>query len=125
MATGTVKWFSSEKGFGFITPEDGIAVQLRAVPSQTGNQAGGPTNSTQVRNGQERRELFVTTGTVKWFSSEKGFGFISQEEGPDVFVHFSAIQGSGYRNLEENQKVEFDITDGPKGPQATNVRPVA
>jgi len=69
--------------------------------------------------------LFVTTGTVKWFSSEKGFGFISQESGPDVFVHFSAIQGAGYRNLDENQKVEFDLTDGPKGPQAANVRPVA
>jgi CspA family cold shock protein len=94
-------------------------------PRSPGQNAGGPTNSLQVRPGQERRELFVTTGTVKWFSSEKGFGFISQEEGPDVFVHFSAIQGSGYRNLEENQKVEFDITDGPKGPQATNVRPVA
>jgi CspA family cold shock protein len=90
-----------------------------------GENAGGPTSSLQARTGQGRRELFVTTGTVKWFSSEKGFGFISQEEGPDVFVHFSAIQGSGYRNLEENQKVEFDITDGPKGPQATNVRPVA
>ena len=64
-----------------------------------------PTDSSEVRSGQERRELFVTTGTVKWFSSEKGFGFISQENGPDVFVHFSAIQGSGYRNLEENQKV--------------------
>src|SRR5439155_12879835 len=84
-----------------------------------------PTNSKQVRRGRERRELFVTTGTVKWFSSEKGFGFISQENGPDVFVHFSAIQGAGYRNLDENQKVEFDITEGPKGPQAANVRPVA
>jgi CspA family cold shock protein len=68
----------------------------------------------------------MTTGTVKWFSSEKGFGFITQEDGgPDVFVHFSAIQGSGYRNLDENQKVEFDLTEGPKGPQAANVRPVA
>ena len=68
----------------------------------------------------------MTTGTVKWFSSEKGFGFITQEDGgPDVFVHFSAIQGAGYRNLDENQKVEFDLTDGPKGPQAANVRPVA
>jgi len=69
--------------------------------------------------------LHVATGTVKWFSSEKGFGFISQEDGPDVFVHFSAISGAGYRNLEENQKVEFDVTEGPKGPQASNVRPVA
>ena len=67
----------------------------------------------------------MTTGTVKWFSSEKGFGFITQEEGPDVFVHFSAIQGDGYRNLEENQKVEFDVVSGPKGPQAANVRPSA
>jgi CspA family cold shock protein len=69
--------------------------------------------------------MLVPTGTVKWFSSEKGFGFIAQENGPDVFVHFSAIQGSGYRNLEENQPVEFDVTEGPKGPQASNVRPIA
>ena len=67
----------------------------------------------------------MATGVVKWFNSEKGYGFISQEGGPDVFVHFSAIQGTGYRNLEENQKVEFDVTQGQKGPQAANVRPVA
>lgn len=67
----------------------------------------------------------MVTGTVKWFNPDKGFGFISQEDGPDVFVHFSAITGEGYRNLEENQKVEFDVTQGQKGPQATNVRPVA
>ena len=67
----------------------------------------------------------MTTGTVKWFNPEKGFGFITQESGPDVFVHFSAIQGDGYRNLEENQKVEFDVVQGPKGPQAANVKPVA
>jgi CspA family cold shock protein len=67
----------------------------------------------------------MTTGTVKWFNPEKGFGFITPEEGPDVFVHFSAISGAGYRNLEENQKVEFDVTQGQKGPQAANVRPVA
>jgi cold shock protein len=70
-------------------------------------------------------ECTMATGVVKWFNSEKGYGFISQEDGPDVFVHFSAISGSGYRNLEENQKVEFDITQGQKGPQAANVRPVA
>ena len=64
----------------------------------------------------------MATGTVKWFNPDKGFGFIAQENGPDVFVHFSAIQGSGYRNLEENDKVEFDITSGPKGPNAGNVR---
>ena len=61
----------------------------------------------------------MATGTVKWFNGEKGYGFIAQDGGgPDVFVHFSAIEGSGYRNLEENQPVEFEITQGPKGPQA-------
>ncbi len=64
----------------------------------------------------------MAAGTVKWFSSEKGYGFITQDDGPDVFVHFSAIDGTGYRNLEEGQAVEFDITDGQKGPQAANVR---
>ena len=63
----------------------------------------------------------MATGTVKWFSPEKGFGFIVQEGGPDVFVHFSAIQGEGYRNLEEGQQVEFSIEKGPKGLQASNV----
>jgi CspA family cold shock protein len=64
----------------------------------------------------------MATGTVKWFNAEKGFGFISQDDGgPDVFVHFSAISGNGYRNLEENQKVEFETTQGPKGLQASNV----
>jgi CspA family cold shock protein len=67
----------------------------------------------------------LTTGTVKWFNSEKGFGFITREDGPDVFVHFSAIAAEGFRNLDENQKVEFDVVQGPKGPQAANVRPVA
>jgi len=66
----------------------------------------------------------VASGTVKWFSPEKGFGFITQPDGPDVFVHFSAIQGEGYRNLDEGQAVEFDVTDGDKGPQASNVRAV-
>ena len=67
----------------------------------------------------------MATGTVKWFNAQKGYGFISQEDGPDVFVHHSAIQGEGYKSLQENQKVEFDVTEGPKGPQAANVRPAA
>ncbi|MCU4184900.1 cold-shock protein [Acidiferrimicrobium sp. IK] len=67
----------------------------------------------------------MATGTVKWFNSEKGYGFISQEGGPDVFVHFSAIQGNGYRNLEENEKVEFEVNQGPKGLQAANVKRLA
>ena len=66
----------------------------------------------------------MATGTVKWFNSEKGYGFISQPEGADVFVHFSAIQSSGYRSLDAGQSVEFDVQNGPKGLQAANVRPL-
>jgi cold shock protein len=61
------------------------------------------------------------TGTVKWFNGSKGYGFIEREEGPDVFVHFSAIRGEGFRNLEEGQTVEFEVEQGPKGLQAANV----
>ena len=60
-------------------------------------------------------------GKVKWFNSAKGYGFIQREDGKDVFVHFSAIQGDGYKSLEEGQEVEFEIADSPKGPQAENV----
>ena len=68
----------------------------------------------------------MTIGTVKWFNGEKGYGFITPDGGkdPDVFVHFSAIQATGYRSLEENQRVEFDVQQGQKGPQADAVRPV-
>jgi cold shock protein len=61
-------------------------------------------------------------GTVKWFNGEKGYGFITQEDGPDLFVHYSAIDGGGYRSLREGDLVEFEITDGQKGKQASNVR---
>ena len=78
---------------------------------------GGPSAEKCARRYQ------VGQGTVKWFSNEKGYGFISPPEGDDVFVHFSAIVGDGYRTLSEGQEVEFDIVDGPKGKQAANVKP--
>ena len=67
----------------------------------------------------------MVDGTVKWFNAEKGFGFITPDGGgPDVFAHFSAIAADGYRSLDENQRVSFEVTQGAKGPQATNIRPV-
>ena len=68
--------------------------------------------------------MSTTTGTVKWFNDTKGFGFIEREDGPDVFVHFSAIAGEGFKTLADGQKVEFTVTDGQKGPQAENVVPL-
>ncbi|MBN1248608.1 MAG: cold-shock protein [Anaerolineae bacterium] len=75
-----------------------------------------PVRSTEV----SERE----TGTVKWFNDSKGFGFISRDSGDDVFVHFSAIQGGGFRSLQENQRVEFSVEQGPKGLKAVDVRPL-
>ncbi|KUM74733.1 cold-shock protein [Streptomyces sp. ISL-22] len=66
----------------------------------------------------------MTQGTVKWFNAEKGFGFIAQDGGPDLFVHYSEIEGHGFRSLEENQQVEFEVVQGPKGPQAAHVRAI-
>jgi CspA family cold shock protein len=68
--------------------------------------------------------MSTTTGTVKWFNETKGFGFIEQEDGPDVFVHFSAIKADGFKTLADGQKVEFTVTEGQKGPQAENVVPI-
>ena len=64
------------------------------------------------------------TGTVKWFNADKGYGFIEQENGPDVFVHFRSIVGDGFKSLNEGQRVEFEVTEGQKGPQAENVTPL-
>lgn len=61
-------------------------------------------------------------GVVKWFSSQKGYGFITKDDGKDIFVHFSAVEGEGYKNLEEGQRVEFEVSQGPKGEQATSVK---
>ena len=68
--------------------------------------------------------MATATGRVKWFNDAKGYGFIAREDGPDVFVHYSAIQGDGFRSLAEGQTVQFEITEGPKGLQATNVTKV-
>lgn len=66
----------------------------------------------------------MATGTVNWFNPDKGFGFITQSDGSDVFVHFSAVEGTGYRNLDENDRVEFEVVSGPKGLNAASVRRV-
>ena len=68
--------------------------------------------------------MSTTTGTVKWFNDAKGYGFIEQESGPDVFAHFSAIGGDGFKSLVEGQKVEFTVSPGQKGPQAENIKPL-
>jgi CspA family cold shock protein len=71
------------------------------------------------------KEQYMATGTVKWFNADKGFGFIAPDDGgEDVFAHFTAINSSGYRSLNENQKVEFDVEQGQKGLQAANIRPL-
>ena len=70
------------------------------------------------------KRVFVAQGTVKFFNAEKGFGFISREQGDDVFVHFSSIQSDGYKTLDEGQRVEFDVVPGKKGEEAQNVRAI-
>lgn len=82
-------------------------------------------NSKLLQKYSNSKGNYMATGIVKWFNADKGYGFITPDDGgADVFAHFSAIQSSGYRSLEENQKVEFDVTEGQKGPQAENIRPL-
>ena len=78
-----------------------------------------------TRRANVRESTMRITGKVKWFNNAKGYGFIERDGGSDVFVHFSAVQGNGFRTLEEGQAVEFEIVDGPKGPQAGNVTKVS
>jgi CspA family cold shock protein len=92
---------------------------FRGRLAQSNRRARRPATAGRRLHNQEDK---MAQGTVKWFNGDKGYGFIAVEGGPDVFVHFSAIAGTGYRSLEEGQKVEFDITQGQKGPQAENVR---
>jgi CspA family cold shock protein len=77
--------------------------------------------TTTPRRGPSKENRTMAEGTVKWFNDSKGFGFIEQDNGPDVFVHFSAIGGDGFKSLAEGQRVKFDVVEGQKGPQASNV----
>ena len=88
----------------------------------TGRGRGATTRQVRVIRTRRQQEIQVARGTVKWFNEAKGFGFISQADGEDVFVHFSAIQGDGFKTLAEGETLEFDVTRGPKGLQAANVR---
>src|SRR5439155_285836 len=89
------------------------------------SRAPAPVAGTSPRRYASKKEVVeMAQGSVKWFNDAKGFGFISQEGGEDVFVHFSAVQGQGFKSLAEGDKVEFEVTRGPKGLQAANVRKV-
>ena len=100
-----------------------------ATTDRWGCRSNGPGGPSREMDGEHHgvsrpavKEFHVTRGTVKWFNDAKGFGFISQENGEDVFVHFSAIDGDGFKTLNEGDEVEFEVNQGPKGLQAANVR---
>ncbi|GAA4184394.1 hypothetical protein GCM10022288_05050 [Gryllotalpicola kribbensis] len=103
---------------------DVVHLAVQHVPPRPRRRRRRGTPDRNSRPGTRKKDDDMATGTVKWFNSEKGYGFISPDDGSaDVFAHFSAISGSGFRNLEEGQKVEFDTERGQKGPQAANIRP--
>jgi cold shock protein len=99
-------------------------IERRPPSSWHGLRAPAVARSTTQQAASPSRSENVAVGTVKWFNNEKGYGFISPDTGQDVFVHFSAIQGRGFRSLEEGQRVEFDIVPGRKGNEAQNVHVV-
>jgi CspA family cold shock protein len=129
--TGTVKWFNASKGYGFIERLNGpdVFVHFSAILAdgfrslQEGQRV--EFSIEQGPKGLQAIDVVVLEereiGTVKWFNASKGYGFIERADGPDVFVHFSAIRGDGFRSLQEGQRVEFSIEQGPKGLQAIDV----
>lgn len=98
-----------------------LSYAVRVFSMLTENVGAVPDELTTWSNSEKGGETAVPQGRVKWFNDQKGYGFIEQDGGEDVFVHFSAIQGSGFRTLSENDRVEFEIVEGPKGKQAANV----
>jgi len=100
--------------------------QIGECPAQTSSRRDGRSALQKFSWGRKESISMSEriTGTVKWFSRTKGYGFITQPSGPDVFVHYSAITGEGFRNLDEGQQVEFTVQQGPKGLQAADVRPL-
>jgi CspA family cold shock protein len=99
-------------------------VRFRNAPRPSTALAQGSTVTPHVESEERYAAMDRLTGTVKWFNDAKGFGFIGREGGPDVFVHFTAIESSGFKSLAEGDQVEFEIVQGQKGPQAANVRKV-
>ncbi len=97
-------------------------MSIETTVAETGRSRGVIVRQVRVFGPRFNRSFKVATGTVKWFNEAKGFGFITQPEGEDVFVHFSAISGDGFKTLAEGEALEFDVTRGPKGLQAANVR---
>ncbi len=94
---------------------------LSVMLHSTNGPVAGPTNNSAKSSHNEKGVVTMTEGTVKWFNDAKGFGFIEQDGGKDVFVHHSAIQADGFKSLQEGERVSFNVVDGAKGPSAANV----